>query len=138
MKYCRSCGCEIPGDALFCPSCGCNLRNEGAFGQDTAGQGAQYTYNDAPYFDGDKYSVMSILGFIFAFIFPVVGLILSIIAYNETKTVFSPKSRNFSKSGIIVSAVILGCEVLSVIFVWIFAWSLVVSLFNAVAAVALV
>ncbi len=134
MKYCRSCGCEIPEDALFCPSCGCNVQNEGAFGQTTAGQDAEYTYNGAPYSDGDKYSVMSILGFIFAFIFPVVGLILSIIAYNETKTVFSPKSRNFSKAGIIVSAVILGCEALCVIFVWIFAWSLIVSVFNAVAA----
>lgn len=133
MKYCRNCGCEVPGDALFCPSCGCNVQNGGTFGQDT-----QYTYNDAPYSDVDKYSVMSILGFVFAFIFPVVGLILSIIAYNETKTVFSPKSRSFSKAGIIVSAVILGCEVLCVIFVWIFTWSLVVSLFNAVAAVAVI
>ncbi|MDE7087804.1 MAG: hypothetical protein K2O67_06395, partial [Clostridia bacterium] len=56
----------------------------------------------------DTYSALCILGFVFAFLSPLVGLILSIVAYNESKRTFSQKSMSLSKAGIIVSAVLMG------------------------------
>lgn len=60
-------------------------------------------------------SVLSILGFVFAFVASLVGLILSIIAFNNAKCEGDLRSQNFSRAGIIVSSVMLGVYVLIVI-----------------------
>ncbi len=60
-------------------------------------------------------SVLSILGFVFAFVASLVGLILSIIAFNNAKREGDLRSQNFSRAGIIVSSVMLGVYVLIVI-----------------------
>jgi len=117
MKYCKGCGSELPDDAIFCPSCGRNVQNDG---QNTAGNTyTQYNnnYNNPPVYPSDKYSVISILGFVFSFLYPVVGLILSIIAYNQAKTECSPKSQNFAKAGIIISSVFIGFAIFMVVLV---------------------
>ena len=56
-------------------------------------------------------STLSILGFVFAFVMSLVGLILSIVAYNSAKQEGDLRSKNFSQIGIILSAVFLGLSV---------------------------
>lgn len=56
-------------------------------------------------------STLSIVGFIFAFLMSLVGLILSIVAYNNAKQECDLRSKNFSQIGIILSAVFLGLSV---------------------------
>ncbi len=134
MKYCKGCGSEIPDDAIFCPSCGRNVQNDG---QSTAGNTySQYNnnYNNPPVYPADKYSVISILGFVFAFLEPVVGLILSIIAYNQAKTEGSLKSQGFAKSGIIISSVFIGLAVFAVILVCVLVGAGVITWINYWAA----
>lgn len=56
-------------------------------------------------------STLSILGFVFAFVMSLVGLIISIVAYNSAKQEGDLRSKNFSQIGIILSAVFLGLSV---------------------------
>lgn len=55
-------------------------------------------------------STLSILGFVFAFVMSLVGLILSIVAYSNAKGEGDLRSKNFSQIGIILSAVFFGAE----------------------------
>ena len=58
MKYCSHCGKEVDDNAYVCPNCGCKVQ------KDTDG----------------NLSVISIVGFVFAFLIPLIGLIVSIVA----------------------------------------------------------
>ena len=125
MKYCIHCGKECLDDAIICPACGCSVQYESKNVNTNQNQ-TQYQNlnqnNSVPpvnYYT-DKCSLMSILGFVFAFLNSVVGLILSIVAYNEAKTTGSVKSMNFAKAGIIISAIKIGLAVLVTILVSIF------------------
>ena len=67
---------------------------------------------------------------VFAFLNSVVGLILSIVAYNEAKTTGSVKSMNFAKAGIIISAVKIALTILVAILVsifWVGFWAELIS-----------
>lgn len=103
MKYCVHCGKQLPDDALYCTDCG--ARTDGSYN----GYSNQNTCNTA----GDKYSAMSIAGFVLSFIEPVIGLILSIIALKEAKTTGSKKSESFAKTGVIISAVLGGVMIVT-------------------------
>ena len=59
-------------------------------------------------------SVLSVAGFVFVFLNSLVGLILSIIAYNAAKEERDFRSMKLSKSGIIVAAVLLAFDFLVV------------------------
>lgn len=98
MKYCSNCGKEVDDNAYVCPNCGCKIDGQKS---------------------GGSLSTLSIVGFIFAFVFPVVGLILSIIAHNNAKRDGDEKSRGFSKAGIIISACLIAFIV--IIYIGVFA-----------------
>lgn len=110
MKYCRDCGSEIPDDAVFCPSCGRSVQDGANQGNNTYYNG----YNNPPYYE-DKYSTLSIIGFVLSFFIAIGGLIVSIIALNEAKATGSVKSRNFAKAGIVISSVEIALYVLIII-----------------------
>lgn len=94
MKYCSHCGAQIDDRAEICIHCGCRVA------------GTQ---------SGGSYSVISIVGFVLAFIFPIAGLIVSIIANSNAKKADDEGSLNFSKYGIIISAVIMVLEVVLIV-----------------------
>ena len=106
MKYCTHCGSEIMDEAAICPKCGCPTEN----------------YRTAPAQRGTgNLSILSIVGFVFAFINTLVGLVCSIIAYRNAVAEGDERSRSFAKTGIIISSVIMGIGFLiSVIWVVIF------------------
>lgn len=111
MKYCTKCGAQIPDDAKFCPSCGASVAEHPAYEEN------RQQVNNFP--GEEKYSVLTILGVVFAFLSCVIGLILSILAYNEAKRTFSLKNQSLAKTGIILSSVFIGLDVvLGIISAW--------------------
>lgn len=138
MKYCNHCGKELLDDAVICPSCGCSVQFNGAqqnyngYQQHTRYDNQQNNYGQYQYTQqtqqtppyADKYSPLSIAGFVLSFFgsFVIIALILSIVAYNEAKNTGSEKSRSLSKAGIIISSIVLGisvfvCIVFYIIFI---------------------
>ncbi|MGN0823658.1 MAG: zinc-ribbon domain-containing protein [Candidatus Coproplasma sp.] len=133
MRYCKGCGSELPDGAVFCPSCGRNVQNDAQserqnntynnYNNNANGNrtfDSEYCQNDNyqranGYSNPESYSPLTILGLVFSFVTSLVGLILSIIAYNEAKRVGSEKNISLSKTGIILSSVFLGLEVFAVI-----------------------
>lgn len=105
MKYCVHCGKEVSDGAIVCPNCGCSVSYD-------QGRTAANTYQTTPQPVQDSYSTMSIIGLVFAILGSIIGLIISIIAFNESKNTGSQKSRNMSKAGIIIASVELGLGVL--------------------------
>lgn len=97
MKYCSNCGNQLADESVICPRCGCATGNN------------PYAYTQ--YNKAASLSVLSIVGFVFAFISPLVGLICSIIAYRSAIEEGNERSKNFSKTGIIISAVFIGIGV---------------------------
>ena len=75
------------------------------------GYNGQQPYGYQPQPPQSSLSVMSILGFVFAFVASIVGLILSIIAFNTAQKEGDLRSQNFSRAGIIISAVFMGIAV---------------------------
>lgn len=105
MKYCTHCGKEIPDEALFCPVCG-------------TATGVSYNAVKQPV-KKEELSILSIIGFVFAFIEGLTGLICSCIAYKSAVKEGNEKTKSFSKAGIAVSAVNLGLTILAVVLLFI-------------------
>ena len=99
MKYCSHCGKQLLDDAIICPGCGCSVQ----YGNMNNGIPQQGVPRYA-----DTYSGMSVAGLILAFLQPLIGLIVSIIAHGEAKRIGSEKSVSMSKAGILVAAVLSG------------------------------
>ncbi len=103
MKYCSYCGGQVADEAVVCMHCG-RLVDDRAniYGQKS-----------------ESLNILCLLGFIFSFITGIVGLILSIIGYNQVKHTTDNTSKTLAKAGIIISSIQLGLIVLC-IFLWIF------------------
>lgn len=114
MRVCIHCGHEVPDNAVICPTCGANISyaNGGEVGGQTYAQ-------HAPRVD-DEYSALSIAGFILSFFTALIGLIISIVAFNEAKRSGSAKSKSFAKAGIIISSVEMGLGVLAGVIYFVF------------------
>ena len=91
MKYCSHCGTEVADEAYVCPNCGCKIAQSGS---------------------GASLSPLSIAGFVLAFIIPLIGLIVSIVARNNARDEDDEKSAGFAKAGIVVSAIFIAIYVL--------------------------
>lgn len=92
-KYCTHCGNEIDKNAVVCPHCGEILRPE--------------VFNPpAPAPQQETSNVLAILGLIFSFLMPVVGLVCSIIGLNQAKKM-NGNGHSLALAGVIVSAVLL-------------------------------
>ena len=98
MKYCAHCGAELLDEAAICPKCGCS-----AGGSTSQAQTPQNSWNG-----------MAIAGFVLSFFFAVVGLILSILAYKQTKQT-GEKGKELALAGIIISSVSLAASLVGVV-----------------------
>ena len=102
--FCKHCGKELNDQAVICPHCGVQVGNFINPNQDNTNNGNKSD------------NILAIVGFVFAFLVPIVGLICSILGYKQAKN--GAPYKNLDYSGIIVSAVALGLEVLSVFIVY--------------------
>ena len=82
--FCKNCGKEIDDRAMVCPNCGVQ-----------AGTVAPAE---------NKTNVLAIVGFIFAFIMPIVGLICSIIGRNKA-TASGGDGEGLATAGVAISDV---------------------------------
>lgn len=100
MKFCTRCGSELLDAAVICPKCG----------QTTEPPKAAPKEKETK---TKTYSPLSIVGFVFAFLFPLAGLICSILAFKNAQVDENVRCKSFAKAGIIISAVLLSVEVIS-------------------------
>ncbi len=98
MKFCTRCGSELLDAAVICPKCGESAEPPKAALKETKPK---------------TYSALSIVGFVFAFLFPLAGLICSILAFKNAQVDENVRCKSFAKAGIIISAVLLSIEVIS-------------------------
>ena len=81
-------------------------------------QAPQQPYGQQPaYYPQDRWNGMAIAGFVCSFLFSIVGLVLSIIGYNQTKKT-GEKGKELALAGIIISGLsIVMTIVMIVVFV---------------------
>ena len=86
MKYCSKCGKQLMDEAVVCIGCGCSVS--------TAPKATtQHTH-------AEQSSTLATLSYVFAFLIPIVGVILGIIGMAVYK---NPVLRNTAKGGLCMS-----------------------------------
>lgn len=105
--FCPKCGNTVNEDATFCPVCGAALKGE-------AQPAPQPTPAYAPVRGSNT---MAILGLVFAFIMPILGLIFSILGLNKAKEM-QGEGHGLALAGLIISIVEMAISLI-VIIVWI-------------------
>jgi len=85
--FCKNCGSQIDDNASVCIHCGASVREM----QTTQQQPAQS-------------NTLAIVGFVFAFLMPLVGLICSIIGLKKSKEL-NDNGKGLAIAGIIISVI---------------------------------
>ncbi|PKV05062.1 DUF4190 domain-containing protein [Bifidobacterium pseudolongum] len=84
------------------------------YAQPAYGQAPQQPYGQPAYYPQDRWNGMAIAGFVCSFLFSIVGLVLSIIGYNQTKKT-GEKGKELALAGIIISGVSIVLTVVMII-----------------------
>lgn len=92
-------------EAQYCSKCGRYVEGSG---ENNRGYNTYAPQTSSP-------SALSILGLILSFFMTIVGLVISIVAYNNAKSANDYGSQGLAKAGIIVASVELGLGVLAVL-----------------------
>ena len=110
MKYCTKCGAQLADDDDYCYFCGAKFEE---IKQEEPKE--QPTFQDQSYYEdryyGQRPNTVALLGFVFAFLSPIVGLILSIIGLKKAKE-FNGLGKGYAIAGIIISVVSMILSVL--------------------------
>lgn len=112
MKHCKKCGAQLADDDTYCYFCGSPLEEE--VKKEEVRFNTTYNYENENYIRGEK-NVFAIIGFIFAFFWPIVGLVLSCIGLSRSKRI-DGIGRGMAIGGIIVA--ILNLVMALVIFLF--------------------
>ncbi len=124
--YCRACGSEVREGSSFCPKCGTNLKVDTEIRQSVEPRREETPSinKETPAVNKDtRDNVIAVVGFVFAFISPIIGLVCSIIGYSNAKS--GGRNKNFAIAGIAISAVeIVLCIIGAIIGISVFFWSL--------------
>ena len=100
MKHCKNCGAQLADDDDYCYFCGKPLEEEKKEEPIFRNQG-EY---DSKYEYQEKRNIIAMLGFVFAFFSPIIGLILSIVGLKRANQL-NGLGRGQAIAGIIVSIV---------------------------------
>ncbi len=144
--YCTNCGNEINDKAVVCIHCGAAVDKE-YFGNDNTENktacSAQPAYNNRPnqkfqpVYQAEpaeqpkKENTIAIVGFIFAFLMPIVGIICSAIGYKRAKNE-NGEHKELALAGLIISIVETVIAVLAVL-IYLFIVLFVVGVFGSIA-----
>lgn len=90
-KFCPNCGNELTDDAAMCVKCGKVLNSSNVSSNNNSNNNV-----------GKKSNVMAILGFIFSFLFALLGLIFSIMGLKKSEE--TGTGRGLSIAGIIIAS----------------------------------
>ena len=115
--FCEHCGAGLKDGAKHCEYCGASVdKVKTATNQQKVDEVKESIdeANETLKSVVGKYSVLSIIGLLFAVFMPLVGLIISIIAYKQANG--EEKDTSLAKAGIIVSAVFMVIYVVGGIF----------------------
>lgn len=93
MKYCTRCGKALDDNANFCGECGTRLEGNSPYG-------VYNTYNQNTNNQPQESSTLSICALIFAFVSPIIGVILGIMGCVKYQT---PSYKKMSIAAIILS-----------------------------------
>lgn len=111
MKYCAYCGKELFDEALICSNCGCPTELYKKQ-QQQAQQGQAQTQNQTAPVSTNIYAILSL---IFAFVFPIIGIVFGKISLNEIRKFPNQKGEGLAKAGLGLSIAFLVIAVLCVI-----------------------
>ena len=123
MKYCPYCGSEVDDGYSFCTSCGGKLveknqptqennSDDNLFGFEEGNSNYNQTSDQQPQQpqaqqevqpQEQKLNTCCFLGFIFAFVFAFVGLILSCMGLSQVKNNPTEKGKGFAIAGVVLS-----------------------------------
>jgi len=101
--YCKKCGAEIPDNSVYCPVCGEKAENDEESNEDDFSSIHIVDSKD------EELEAITILAFIFAFILPVVGLILGIVSHNKD---YGSRNNQFDIASIVISIIIIFLAIL--------------------------
>ena len=102
--YCKHCGSKLEENDSFCKYCGGKLIENSYQQTDLNNQTTQQNIQQIRQQDNPA-QTLSVLGFVFSFIFAIVGLILSAIALKKYKLQTSQESRGLAVAGLVISIV---------------------------------
>ena len=109
MSFCRNCGQSLYENAKFCPKCG-TLCAEEVYSEPEPESEPVYTEAPLPAVIryGGGTNGLAVAGFICAFFFPFIGLVLSIVALSGAKTTeYDKPLKGLATWGVVISAVLL-------------------------------
>ncbi len=130
MPRCKYCGKDISSDSVICPYCD----KKYPFGKKQAVRENSYSYFAEPNYpktevvptttsskkehttSGTGYAIS---GFIFAFLIPVIGLVLSAIGYSVTKDDTKSVDKGLSAAGLLISILALIAWIIALIVIFI-------------------
>ena len=104
-KFCPFCGEKLVDEAKFCRNCGKSLENV-----NFAQQSQNTTQFEVPIVEKD-HTVMIILGYVFAILIPLIGLIISIYLLTRKD---STKANRHGKYALIITIIVWFLSFLSI------------------------
>ena len=101
FMFCSNCGKEITGKDRFCPYCGCeNFQNENS--ETNAATVEQKEVAQTPVQEKRVDKTIGVLALVFAFVFPLVGLIISICGLAKYK---DKENKALCMAGLIITVI---------------------------------
>ena len=102
MKHCKHCGAQLADDDTYCYFCGANLEEETEKVEAKPFDSYGDNYNNNYVHYHNQTNTLAVVGFVMAFLSPIVGLVLSILGLNRAK-MMNGLGRKMAVAGIIVA-----------------------------------